>query len=118
MQLCDLGKEKYIVYVGVPSVIGYNIDSHLKNKYGYDDYPYYSQPWEYGADFLADVDRKKYHRDDTTTPYTYAPWADKVYNIYNTLINLDDIVKNSFKQAFRQSIFEPKFTLPMNKLLH
>ena len=55
----QIGAKKYLLFVAIPSLFGYWTDV------AYSDY--YSQPWEYTADMLGNV-----NRDDGN--YKYAPW--------------------------------------------
>lgn len=52
LQLEELGFNKYIKYIAIPSMYGY----YSKVSY----YDYYSQPWEYGAEIYGEVNRPNY----------------------------------------------------------
>lgn len=56
----------YVIFVGIPSVIG-NIVDRILTRYNPNHYKtchYYDQPWEYWADKLGGVDRKKYRKNN------------------------------------------------------
>ena len=67
VHMSQIGIGPYLITSAIPSLIGF----WTGIEYDY----YYSQPWEYIADYLGGVTR-----DDGA--YNYAPWADSVAKYY------------------------------------
>ena len=113
LQLLEYGLYGYVKFVAIPSLTGYVVDQILTDKFGYKDYPYYSQPWEYEADMKVKLSRQTFFSDGTSKPEPYEPWVTTVYNLYEK--KTDEYVKqrNGILQILRKAMIAPKAILPM-----